>query len=141
MIGYSSPGTNVDDLKREFDKRVVSKSVVSSGFGLVWGDALNISDKGVLTGIYQGFHDNGIAINTTYYGKLRITIDGTVILTLDAENEALCNLVTNAAVSDVSERRSGSLSFNHKFETSLRVEVCTSDNGARTCTIINYTID
>lgn len=89
-------------------------------------DVINITDKGILTGISQ----KCTAFTADSYGSIRITIDGTTFFSETTFNHF-------AASGD-----SNSLAFQHKFETSLRVQHKVAANSKGTIrTIVTYTTD
>jgi len=95
-----------------------------TSLGIAWQDVVNITDKGVLTGI-------SVSMNHTaaYSVKVRITIDGTVVRSgIFADTHA------------AEQTTSLGLAFNHRFDTSLRVENYNSAAGA-TYISASYTKD
>jgi hypothetical protein len=93
-----------------------------------YSDVINITDKGVLTGIYQNV---GLVATT---GKLKVIIDGTQLL----------ESTTFSYVSNINGLiYPGSLAFNHRFNTSLQVQHATtaSGTGESVTTIVSYTTD
>jgi hypothetical protein len=101
LMGY------MKGIVREMSQRDNAKAAYAVAT-TTYADLVNISDKGVLTGITQ-LSDN---ISSTSVGSIIVTIDGTVILT--AEPFFTVNSGDYAC--------GGVLSFNHRFNTSLRIQ-------------------
>lgn len=98
----------------------VARMTMVSGTSSSLADVLNITDKGILTGIVQlteGADD----------GRLTITVDGTVIYS------------NNVGV----QQKAGhiSLPFYHRFDTSLRVQHSNVGNSVQINTFVMYTTD
>ncbi len=113
---------------QERAQRNVAKFALGSVASATPADVINISDKGVFTGLNQNFAvsaaDNG--------GYFVITIDGT----------SIGSIIVGASMSNTNSMAVGiSLAFTHRFDTSLRVQHYT-DGGAGTLkTMASYTID
>jgi len=103
-------------------QRAVPKMVMAFQTSNVYGDLVNITDKGVLTGISQA-----LAASASQ-GYLKIIIDGTTVF----DNQLTSN--TNA-------QQPISLSFNHPFGTSLQVQHKSLDNTNAVITWVSYTTD
>jgi len=82
-------------------------------------DVVNITDKGVLTGISQ--HSEGADP-----GRIVVTIDGVEIFALGQFTY---------------DSQANSLAFNHRFNTSLQVEHANVGGSVEINTIVAYTID
>lgn len=106
-------------LIQELAQRGTPKMVRVATTSDTLSDVLNITDKGVLTGIVQ--NSGGADV-----GYLKITIDGVVMYA-----EALF----------VGNNKTQSLAFNHRFNTSLRVEHENSGDVVTISTFVSYTTD
>lgn len=93
-------------------------------------DVTNITDKGVLVGIYQYFE---LPISDDRQGFFNLTIDGNVIY--DGSRPFTYSNSTEK------EEVSGSLSFNHRFNTSLQVQAKVSGGAIQIDTYVAYTTD
>lgn len=82
-------------------------------------DVVNITDKGVLTGV-------AMVMEGADRGRLKITIDGVAIMN---DRRFVFNSLQN------------SLAFNHRFNTSLRVEHRNEGNAVAYLTYVAYTTD
>lgn len=111
----------VDSLEAERLQRVTGKVARASTTSSSLADVVNVSDKGVLTGIYQFVRGDN-------QGFWKLTIDGTVVVD-DSENFVYGNT------------KHGGLSFNHRFDTSLRVEHKNQDGSTTLITYVAYTTD
>lgn len=109
----------VDNLEAERLQRAVGKAVAVVTSLATYADVVNITDKGVLTGITS-------VPSGTQAISLRITIDGGTPIEL---------LNVTANVEGVG------IAFNHRFDTSLQVEhkLAAVDGSGRT--ICTYTVD
>ena len=116
-------------LNAELNQRVVAQVAQATRAVASYADVVNITDKGVLTGVSQVIY-NGATGNCE--GVVRITIDGVAIMT-----DSLFSIYV--LTPDVSQPNT--VSFNHRFDTSLRVEHMTSNTNATIKTTVAYTID
>lgn len=108
-------------LIQELAQRAVPKLVGAYLTSSSYSDVVNITDKGVLTGIT--FRQIGTD-NISFI----LTIDGTAILN---GTPIVIDTHTNSL----------SLPFNHRFNSSLRLQVKNSDNVTGTTTWVSYTVD
>jgi len=92
-------------LIQEWEKRVTPKMISGVVTGSAYTDIVNISDKGVLTGISMMLN-TFTAPNTA---NLKIIIDGVTIYDSDF-----------LSFEKIGDHRS--LSFNHKFDVSLQIQ-------------------
>lgn len=90
-------------------------------------DVVNITDKGVLTGITM------LVDSTSTDEYVRITIDGSVIY-----DGVFGNTFNSSTVAVVT---GGTLSFNHRFDTSLKVEHKRGTAFGSLRTLVSYTTD
>lgn len=123
------------ELNQELDQRKTAKGIQGQTSSTSWTDIINITDKGVLTGIFQYFEYEGTHTNYIYAG-IQIIIDGQTILTSD--RFSTYKITSNPATRIVI---SGSLAFNHRFNTSLRIKHKTNYYDAPVYTNISYTTD
>lgn len=111
---------NVDNLEAERLQRVVARAVQATTASDTLADVVNISDKGVLTGISQ----MAVANDSM---KLKVIIDGVTILdTFTFTKLASCPR---------------SIAFNHRFDTSLQVQHSNTGNAEQVQTLVSYTTD
>lgn len=115
----------IKGLIQELDQRSVSKASQDRTNQSSWKDIVNITDKGVLTGISQWVTSDGTG------GGLQIIIDGLWILSIDSGPNSGFSM--NYA--------SASLAFNHRFNTSLRVQHEAYNGAGYVNTTVSYTID
>ncbi len=116
---------NVDILTQEADQRSVPKVYSNSYNGTAFTDIVNITDKGVLTGI-STFLTQYTAASFIHW---KIIVDGVTLY--DGE------------IMSFSEKgQAKSLSFNHKFDTSLQVQhkIVTASKGT-VRTEVSCTVD
>ncbi len=116
-------------LTQELAQRNVSKTVIVAVASVAWGDIVNITDKGVLTGLSQV---PSLEIAADGAGAIRYTIDGTLVVTITVFSQV--DATQDLAVS-------GCLSLNHRFDTSLRVEAKGTNATIVHHTTAAYTID
>lgn len=121
---------------QELSQRRVAKTAVANNAVVGLADVINITDKGILIGISQYIRSTlGAGFSAT--GRIKLTIDGIVVLDdnaftyafLDPNNPYFCN---------------NSLAYNHRFNTSLRVEHAINEVGGavgNVYTKVAYTID
>lgn len=109
-------------LTQELSQRKVPRGIISSHAAVVLTDVVNINDKGFLTGIAVTCPGGSSA-------HIKVTIDGTVVIT-DA----------NVFITAGAEISWQSLSFNHRFNTSLLVQDKLIGGGIIN-TAVTYTID
>lgn len=116
----------IKGLTQFLDQLKTAKAVNYEHTGDTFADAVNISDKGVLTGVSVLYH----AVDTNY-AYVKITIDGVVVLP---------GTVYFGAGDATHIGNNNSLAFFHRFNTSLRVEVkCGASKYAKFC--VSYTTD
>lgn len=108
-------------LVQELAQRAVAKMTGAYLTSSTLSDVLNITDKGVLTGFFM----REIGTDNCYFA---ITVDGTVIY--------------NASLVAVdAHTNSFTIAFNHRFNTSLRVQIKNSDNSTGMTGFVAYTVD
>lgn len=119
----------MDPLIAEQLLRVVSRTASHLGVHTTWENAVNISNKGVLTGVSLTLYDGHTSDSI---GRFQVIIDG---ITLPA--------IQTFAFFDIVEHsyQANSLAFNHKFETSLQVQYQCSTLNIAACCDVSYTID
>lgn len=94
-----------------------------------WQDIVNITDKGVLTGVSGLFYIGGTVDG---HGEIKIIIDGITV----GEN------IFISAVDFTEDRATAiGISFFHRFNTSLQVQHQITATGARLYTVVTYTTD
>lgn len=108
-------------LVQELDQRKMGKTAVYSGSVTTSGvDVINISDKGVLTCVCVNLYDYEVTVT--------ITIDGTALSAF--------------TWTPGSSRSNASLSFNHRFDSSLRVRIVATGSTSNIApAVVTYTID
>jgi len=126
IVGY------VKALIQELDQRKVAKVAWAMGTLANYTDVVNITDKGVLTGISQTIMTVNGALKTS---NLKIIIDGITVLDTSAGQYLTTNNVTAYDHADIG------LSFNHIFNTSLQVQHKSSGAADQVQTAVSYTID
>ncbi|KKM64728.1 hypothetical protein LCGC14_1498500 [marine sediment metagenome] len=94
---------------QELDQRTVGKTTTTATVSISSVDVVNISDKGVLTGLLQMMQDVTTDANG---GRIVITIDGVIILSVTG--------FTIFYTGDEGDGTNNSLAFNHRFDTSLK---------------------
>ncbi len=120
----------IKGLTQELDQRSVAKVAWALDSTNSFTDVLNLSDKGVLTGIFQALQLSDVASGTEQ-GGIRLTIDGVLKWTEPNFSE---KFTTDGSASFAS------LSFNHRFDTSIQVEAKNSGNTISVWTSVAYTI-
>jgi len=126
-------------LIQELDQRKIAKVAIgqtTNGLtGTGWTSLLNITDKGVLTGVSQIYCPTGTA---NLFGGIKIIVDGITIMTDDCFTYAKYVNTYDPYVSG-----SNNLAFNHRFNTSLAVSHCHTggDGTAVVYSKVAYTID
>lgn len=130
-------------LIQELDQRKVAKVANNLTNNGAWTTptyiaVVNITDKGVLTGISQHLWHAATDTAAEVYGKLKVTIDGTLIL-----DDAYFTRAQYVATYSPKPGCTNSLAFNHRFNTSLLVEhLHTIGDGLyNLSTNVSYTID
>lgn len=119
----------VKSLVQELDQRKTPHCVVVDGGHGSLADIVNITDKGVLTGIVVNIRS--ITADGTVV-HLKITIDGSVVL----DDTSFASIKWTEMIHNIC------IPFNHRFNTSLRVEGSTADQTKTECTfIVTYTVD
>jgi len=123
-------------LNQELSQRQVGRIAFDNNVqNNVLEDVVNINDKGVLTGIRSQLYSN--AANPSS-GFVKVTIDGVALTNLDYFPTSV--MFTNSIGTDF-WYGIASLSFNHRFNTSLRVEHRKDLAGGELKTVVSYTID
>ena len=123
----------IKGLVQEMHQRYVPKAAMGSTDQTNWTQVISVTDKGVLTGVTQ--YLNG---TNGGYGGIKIVIDGVVIL--EAEDFCQIYMYQQFQVS-VSWCRTGSLSFNHRFNSQLTIYAKSSAQYSYVTTISSHTID
>ena len=124
LMGY------IKGLIQELAQRDVAQAASDTNSQVsTYEDVVNITDKGVLTGVTQGLYGSTSGASV---GTIRITIDGVAILTDTGFTHFFFTY---------NEMRGydASLAFNHRFDTSLRIEHKTTAGSVHTKAA--YTID
>ena len=114
---------------QELDQRSVSHAVYAVAAPPTYTDIVNITDKGVFTGISQVFDAIG---NSDDYGYFKIIIDGVTIIT-DARMAVQTG--TNDMAAGVA------VAFNHRFNTSFQAQYKTMNAVAALQNVVTYTTD
>ncbi len=111
------------------DQTLVGVCTKTSNITTSYTDVVNISDKGVLTGASQWlYHGESVVYGAT----IKITIDGV----------ELVEITSFAAMDGAPEWNiANSLSFNHRFDTSLQVEHKSTLADKAANTAVSYTTD
>ncbi len=118
-----------DAIALEFDQKQVGVIAYDANSqAATYEDVVNISDKGVLTGI------------TSLVFSTSNAHDGTILVTIDGG--ALTAMAVFSRVPNLDDTtNSQSLSFGHRFDTSLRVQHKKSNGLDNIYTSVAYTID
>ena len=112
---------------QELDQRKTGKMVKVAGGNGSLADIVNITDKGILTGVTISMLTVAAQTNIT----LKITRDSDVMF-----NDTFITSGTNGVVVFIP------IAFNHRFDTSLRIEGMSATNTNATCYFIaTYTVD
>jgi len=119
LVAYSK------GLVQEMAQRNVAMCAQNGATSTTWVDIVNINDKGVLTGLAAFTY----AFTATSVIQFAVTIDGTLILSFP--------ILTFTGIG-----QSNSLSYNHRFDTSLQVQInIGSDSKGAAIGIVSYTKD
>lgn len=118
--------TDVPGIKEAFSDKLADPLMDSLSTALATAqDIVNITDKGILTGVAMMC----TAYTADGYGRIKITIDGSVLL-------------DGRFLQIDEEGRHNSLAFLHKFETSLLVQCyMNAINKATILTVVSYATD
>jgi len=106
-------------LIQELDQRAVGMAATGTVERITYVDVVNISDKGVLTGVYQRVVRAGDSIDCS--GAIKVILDGvTIFEDVGFSRYTFAEIPESNLV--INTDRTGSLSFNHRFNTSLQVQ-------------------
>lgn len=126
---YSTAPTDVSELNKELAQRKVSQGITVKCTSATYVNVISISDKGVFTGVSQCLGDGATA-----YGELKVVIDGvTIIDTIDA--------AAHFTIASTNTCGNNSLSFNHRFNTSLQIQHARVTGSPFMSTTASWTID
>ena len=126
-------------LIQELDQRKVPKMVCASPlYDSNWYDVINITDKGVLTYIRQ----EAKSFSVSGYSHLKITIDDTVIYDSSIGDYEIQKFVETKFIDGENYYRGhNSISFQHRFNTSLLIQHMKCGNSSSIKTWVTYTTD
>ena len=119
----------VNNLEAERLKRAVLYVTQLDGEAAGLTDIVNISDKGILSFIFQKITYGSTGDNTS----LKIIVDGVTKLDVSNQNEVLSGFRQ--------ARQSGMLMFNYPFETSLQVQYAKTGGTPVSNSFVVYTTD
>jgi len=121
VIAYSK------GIVQEVAQRDVAKMATAVNGTTGYVDCVNVTDKGVLTGISQ-------CMERCFIGSVKVVIDSITVydgvFALELDDETGDPIISR-----------NSLAFNHRFDTSLQVQHKTSNEAGDSSLIVSYTTD
>jgi len=120
---------------QELDQRYVPKVATASEDTNVYSNIIDITDKGILTGVSQ-FMTGDIGAGFDAIGHIKIILDGVTVI--DDGFFTLGQFIANEV-----RINNNSLHFNHRFNTSLQVQHKVVENGGITALVyskVSYTV-
>jgi hypothetical protein len=133
--------TLIDNIEGERLLRAVAKMTsatmtsINDTADLAYVNVVNITDKGILTGISQVLSGAAAGSSIGQNGKLKLIIDGTTVF------DGAFNVTTDTTTA---QNWGNSLAYNHQFVTSLQIQHCFAaalTAGRTVSTFVSYTTD